>query len=245
MFLPNPGLRGSALPRKTLCLTYDDGPGFTAGAGRGPRTDELGRYLFQQGIQATFFVIGERAAACPDALAQLTRWGHLVANHTFAHCELPALLPDGEEVVRQVWDCHRVLGAGAAADRGSLLLRPPYGAWSEEVARILDADARTRRYTGPVFWDVNGNDWQFWRDGASAQACADHYFARLEQVGSGIVLMHDSSAEEELARVNDTYEMTRSLIPRLVANGYRFVRLDAVPQVRAALEAPLDAREAP
>lgn len=239
MFFLHPGLRGSGLPARTLCLTYDDGPGFTPGAGLGPRTDELGRYLFEQGIEAAFFVIGERAAACPGVIEQLAGWGHLVANHTATHPELPGLLPD--QVVRQVLDCHRALGP--AARRDSLLLRPPYGLWSAEVARILDDDPETRRYIGPVFWDINGNDWRFWRDGASAESCADHYLARIEAIGSGIVLMHDSSAEDALAAVNNTYEMTRILVPRLRDEGYGFVGLDEVPQVRSALAAQRVARE--
>jgi peptidoglycan/xylan/chitin deacetylase (PgdA/CDA1 family)/LmbE family N-acetylglucosaminyl deacetylase len=225
MFLST-DLRGGALSGKTLCLTYDDGPG--------AQTAELGEYLFLQGIQATFFAIGQRAAAAPPGtLAQLARWGHLVANHTSTHPDLRSLLPDGDAIVREVLDAHTALAA--AGGGGSLLLRPPYGYWSGDLARILNADARTRRYAGPVYWDIDGKDWQHWRDGASAQACADRYFAEIERKGSGIVLMHDSSAEEGLARVNDTCRMTRLLIPRLLENGYRFIRLDAVPDVRSAL----------
>jgi len=219
-------VRGGGLPAKTLCLTYDDGPG--------AQTAELGEYLFRQGIQATFFAIGKRAAAAPGTLAELARWGHRVANHTSTHPDLRSLVPDGEAIVREVLDAHAVL---AAAGGGSLLLRPPYGYWSVGVARALNADPRTRRYTGPLYWDVDGEDWRHWRDGAPAQACADHYFAEIERKGRGIVLMHDGAAEEDLARVNDTCRMTRLLIPRLLENGYRFIRLDAVPEVRSALGA--------
>ncbi len=44
---------GNRLPPGTICLTYDDGPG--------PETLELGRYLAEQHIPATFFVIGQHA----------------------------------------------------------------------------------------------------------------------------------------------------------------------------------------
>jgi peptidoglycan/xylan/chitin deacetylase (PgdA/CDA1 family) len=223
-------LRGSSLPQKTLCLTYDDGPG--------PETEELGRSLFAQGIPATFFVIGERAAASPAGAATLDRliqWGHLVANHTATHPRLPTLLPDGEAVVREVWDGHTALGP--AADGAPLLLRPPYGAWSAEVAEALAADGRTRRYTGPVLWDVDGRDWQLWREGASVEAVADRYFAAIEQGERGIVLLHDGAAEEERAALYRPSAMTRRLVPRLLAAGYRFVRLDAVPEIRSALSA--------
>jgi peptidoglycan/xylan/chitin deacetylase (PgdA/CDA1 family) len=227
MLLLSTDIRGGSLPEKTLSLTYDDGPG--------AQTAELGHYLFLQGIQATFFVIGQRAATAGDTLTQLTRWGHLVANHTSTHPALPDLLPDGEAIVREVLDAHTAFTAAANAD--SLLLRPPYASWSSDVARILNADDRTRRYTGPVLWDIDGKDWQLWLDGAPAEAGADRYFAEIERKRRGIVLMHDSSAEEALARVNDTCRMTRLLVPRLIEKGYRFIRLDAVPEVRSALAA--------
>jgi peptidoglycan/xylan/chitin deacetylase (PgdA/CDA1 family) len=227
MLLLSTDIRGKGLPGKTLCLTYDDGPG--------PQTAELGEYLFRQGIPATFFVIGQRAASAPVLLEQLVRQGHLVANHTATHPRLPDLLPDGGEIVRQVLDAHAAIATAANPD--SLLLRPPYGGWSEEVGRILNADDRTRRYTGPVLWDVDGQDWQFWLDRASADACAERYLAEIERKGSGIVLMHDGSNDEALARVNDTCRMTRLLVPRLIEDGYRFIRLDAAPEVRSALGA--------
>jgi peptidoglycan/xylan/chitin deacetylase (PgdA/CDA1 family) len=61
-------LKGNDLPPKTLCMTYDDGPG--------PHTLELGRYLFAEGIRAAFFVIGRHAEEKSDVVAQLSAWGH-------------------------------------------------------------------------------------------------------------------------------------------------------------------------
>ena len=75
-------IKGNQLPPKTLCLTYDDGPGETRGDGSGPRTLELGRYLFVQGIRATFFVVGKNVERYPEVLPQLQAWGHLIGNHT-------------------------------------------------------------------------------------------------------------------------------------------------------------------
>ena len=49
---------GTSMPDKTLCLTFDDGPGETNGESKGPRTLELAQYLHAEGIAATFFVLG-------------------------------------------------------------------------------------------------------------------------------------------------------------------------------------------
>ncbi|MGH7192455.1 MAG: hypothetical protein ACREJM_02855, partial [Candidatus Saccharimonadales bacterium] len=54
--------------------------------------------------------------------------------------------------------------------------------------------------------------------------------------GRGIVLLHDSSEEDDVRPRNRTFEMTRLLAPRLKARGYRFVRLDEIPRVRHAAQ---------
>ena len=69
------------LPDKTLCLTYDDGPG--------PQSAELGRFLAERGIRATFFVVGKFALERPGVLDELHEQGHIIGNHTFEHPDLP------------------------------------------------------------------------------------------------------------------------------------------------------------
>jgi hypothetical protein len=46
--------------------------------------------------------------------------------------------------------------------------------------------------------------------------------------------MHDSSEDELLRHRNQTMQMTKMLVPALKERGYRFVRLNDVPQVREA-----------
>ncbi len=54
------------------------------------------------------------------------------------------------------------------------------------------------------------------------------FLAKIERIGPGI-LLHDSSAEEIVRRNNRTLELTQHIMPTLLAQGYRFVRLDEVP----------------
>ena len=97
----NVDIKGDRLPAGTLCLTYDDGPGQTAEAGPGPRTLELAQYLYDQGILATFFIIGDHAERHPGVLAQLCRWKHTVnryagrAGQASAQVSLPAPAESG------------------------------------------------------------------------------------------------------------------------------------------------------
>jgi hypothetical protein len=132
--------------------------------------------------------------------------------------------------------------------RGPVLLRPPYGSWREMttpggpedaptsiVAERLRRSGRFHDYVGPVMWDVLAEDWECWRQGVPVEEAARRHLEAIEQAGRGIVLLHDSSEDEALRPRNRTTQMTRLLVPRLEALGYRFVRLDEVPQVRAEL----------
>src|SRR5205085_1368420 len=139
-------IKADRLAPKTICLTYDDGPGETPSPGPGPRTRGLGRYLFEQGIQATFFMLGQHIERYPSLPRELRAWGHLVGNHTYSH---PCL-------------------------------------------------------------------------------------ERIERIGRGILLMHDSSEDPAIRANNQTAEATRLLVQALTQRGYRFIRLDAIPQVQSA-----------
>lgn len=95
-------IKADRLPPKTICLTYDDGPGETPGPGPGPHTRGLGRYLFEQGIQATFFMLGQHVERYPSLPRELRAWGHLVGNHTYSHPGLVRLAQAGGDVVGEV-----------------------------------------------------------------------------------------------------------------------------------------------
>jgi peptidoglycan/xylan/chitin deacetylase (PgdA/CDA1 family) len=241
MFLDR-DIKGDPLPPKTVCLTYDDGPGQTTGSGPGPRTLELGRYLFEQGIEATFFVIGANAARYPEVLRQLHAWGHLIGNHTYNHPGLVALAEQGGDVVGEIARTDAVLRNLAPAR--IRFFRAPYGNWRQKaspgsqqdkptsiVAEILNRNEDLSHYVGPVNWDISAADYDYWRRGASADECAAAYLQKIDSVGKGIVLMHDSSEEEAVRLNNRTWQATKLLIPVLKERCYRFVRLDNLPQL--------------
>jgi peptidoglycan/xylan/chitin deacetylase (PgdA/CDA1 family) len=223
-------------------LTYDDGPGVSDGDGEGPDTLELGRYLYTEGISATFFVVGSHAEAHRDILGQLQEWGHLIGNHTYSHPGLVSLALGGGDVVGELKRTDEIIRPYVSSE--VVFFRAPYGNWREKVgpdseedkttslvADILNRDGGFEDYVGPINWDIVAEDWACWRQGISAEECARRYLVETERVGGGIVLMHDSSEEEAVRSQNKTMKMTKELIPQLKERGYRFVRLDAVPQV--------------
>ncbi len=217
-------LTGAALPVGTLCLTFDDGPGETTSPGPGPRTVELAEYLADEGVPATFFLCGKHIRRLPAVPARLRELGHLVGNHTENHPHLPDLLAGGGDVVREVVSTAELLADGAV---GPVPFRPPYGEWSTEVAAALNAEpVLAATHAGPVLWDVDGSDWDHWRQGRSPRQCAATYLDRVEESGRGIVLMHDCTADsDEINAANRTYETVRLLVPELRQRGFRFAGL--------------------
>jgi len=223
-------LKGGHLPQDTLCLTYDDGPG--------PQTAELSRFLADHGISATFFVIGEEAASRPDVLQQLHADGHVLGNHTWSHPGLVSCLETGGDVIHELAAAHNVIRE--FCDDGPIYFRPPYGNWRQVdsetgsdcehsiVAKALAAWGEGKHYVGPVNWDISAEDFDYWLRRRSPQACAAAYLDLIHEIGSGIVLMHDGSENPDIRARNQTFAVTRQIVPELLSQGYRFIALDEV-----------------
>ena len=232
-------MSGAALPEKTLCLTFDDGPGETEGDGRGPRTSELAAYLHEEGISATFFMVGKFAAQYPHTLSGVVRLGHTIGNHTFNHPDLPQCLTEGGDLVAEVERTNDVIAGHLSGD--TVFFRAPYGSWAPGVADALNArldDAH--HFCGPIHWDIEGRDWEYWKDCRRVEDCAGGYLEEIERIGRGIVLMHDSIADLGDARMNNrTLEMIKVLVPLLKRLGYKFIRLDEITELDEIPDYPL------
>jgi peptidoglycan/xylan/chitin deacetylase (PgdA/CDA1 family) len=223
-------IRGDGLARNELCLTFDDGPG--------PDTMAIAELLADEGISATFFVLGKNATGRGQELRRLRTLGHLVGNHGYSHLRLPQLLASGGDPVSELVRTHEMI-EDVLVD-GPAFFRPPHGAWrgtdelTSAVGRMLNSTEALRGYIGPIGWDINGADWLYWKESRSVNECAARYFAEIAKAQLGIVLLHDGSEDEALSRVNRTGELVRLLVPSLRRGGCRFVPLSEVPAVRAA-----------
>jgi peptidoglycan/xylan/chitin deacetylase (PgdA/CDA1 family) len=71
-------LPASAAGRDEVCLTFDDGPDPEVT----PRVLEM---LDRYQATASFFCIGEKAAAFPDTVKEIARRGHSIENHSYRH----------------------------------------------------------------------------------------------------------------------------------------------------------------
>lgn len=214
-------LYGSELPDKTVSLTFDDGPG--------RRTIELADYLAAEGIEGTFFINGAKVPGRQAALDAVVARGHLLANHTQHHLQLTR--QSSAKIISEVEDTDAFITQ--VQPSRPFLIRAPFGAWNGSVARTINGTAM-RKYVGSVFWEVGGQltstagaDWDCWGKGVSVERCGELYLQEVRAKRRGIVLLHD---------VHDrTIDLTKYVVPKLKAEGYAFVGLEAVPSIQRAL----------
>jgi peptidoglycan/xylan/chitin deacetylase (PgdA/CDA1 family) len=110
-------LPASAIARREVALTFDDGPD----AELTPRVLEL---LDRYGARATFFCIAERAAAHPELVREIVRRGHAVENHSRAHRATFPMLGLGG-IRREIAGAQATIAE--IAGRAPRLFRPPAG----------------------------------------------------------------------------------------------------------------------
>ena len=63
---------------KVVYLTFDDGPD-------PENTPVILKTLSDQGVKATFFIVGAEAEKYPELVQQIFQAGHAIGNHTYSH----------------------------------------------------------------------------------------------------------------------------------------------------------------
>lgn len=205
-------------------LTFDDGP--TEGV-----SVELARFLHQEKIPATFFVLGEHAN--DEVLSELTACGHRIGNHTFSHQNMDLFRGDHRmEIPNQIGRCHERI---ERFSRQRIPFRAPGGAWTNpEFTKIANGLAFADRYIGRYGWDIDASDWRLHRRKGNADKIEIAEFRRrfeeaIDRVARGIILLHDGVPKNESDVAdrgeNKVLEATKSVVETLRRRGVRFVPL--------------------
>ena len=114
---------------KQLQLTFDDGPDPVASALR----PILG-HVATLGVKAGFFVIGEEVKTRHSAIAEITKVGHVIGNHSWDHMEKGTASYSDEDIYEQFRKTHaEVKSAGVDMEHW----RAPRGEDAPRVAGIL------------------------------------------------------------------------------------------------------------
>ncbi len=186
-----------------VAITFDDGPDEA-------HTRAILDLLERGGHRATFFVIGRRAEAAPELLAEIVRRGHALGNHSYAHAHTtPFANP-----TRLAADLARAQELMARAGAHVRFFRPPIGLLSP---RVVEAARRT--HLTLIGWSATA------RDGRAATT-ADQAAARLIAAArpGAILVLHD--AVERGGREPVAAAALTALLSALQARGLKSVTLD-------------------
>lgn len=184
--------------RKTIALTFDDGPS----EGTLAVLELLDRY----GVPATFFQVGSNVERLPEIARAVRAAGHEIGNHSHTHplfCFHSAEFIY-QELARAQQAIESVTGAVP------VLLRAPFGArW------FGFRQAQRRLGLRGVMWTAIGYDWKLKADTIVGRM--------LPKVRNGAILcLHDGREVQAHPDIRETVAAVGRLVPRLRDQGYKF-----------------------
>ena len=189
--------------QRAVWLTIDDGPS--------PQTLAMLELLDRHDAKATFFLVGERAAAQPELVREIVRRGHGIGNHSATHPErwFWALPPHRMrlEIERAQAILQHITGTRPRWFRAVVGMSNPF------VASALKREGLTR-----VAWNARGFD--------AVVADPARVLSGIERtlLPGAIVLMHEGAPHGR------NLEGMALLLQRLDALGYRTLLPEALEE---------------
>lgn len=202
-------LRGSRYENK-VALTFDDGPDIRF-------TPQVLDVLRQYRVNATFFLMGARAAEHTSIVRRMHSEGHAIGNHTYWHPNLTE-----ESLERVHWEItsteeviNQILGFRPR------LFRPPYGALNREIVEFVGSLGNTI-----ILWNVDSLDWRQ----LPVNVITDNVLANTTP--GSIILMHDGG--DWTMDLSGTVNSLHEIIPRLRREGMQFVTIPELINISEA-----------
>jgi peptidoglycan/xylan/chitin deacetylase (PgdA/CDA1 family) len=190
-----------------VILTFDDGP-------RSTTTGIVLDALAQQCVRAVFFVIGQNAVAHPELLRRERAEGHTIGYHTWSHPLLDRVPPNvaEAEIDHGINAVERLLyGEGEPAPPTRFFRFPGLATTPTLLDRLAGRGIIT---FGADLW---ASDWRLMTPDVELKLVMQ----RLNTVGRGIVLFHDTKAQ--------TAAMLPAFLEALREQNYRVVAVVPAP----------------
>ncbi|MEW6189474.1 MAG: polysaccharide deacetylase family protein, partial [Actinomycetota bacterium] len=188
---------------RRVALTFDDGPD--------PRyTPKVLEILRQNGIKATFFVIGEQVERYPEIIKEEIVEGHEIGNHTLSHSNLPKY--NCERIRAEIEGCEEVLRrVGVPKPR---YFRPPKGLINGQAFKV----AREEGYK-VILWSIAMESGSI----SNSEGLRERV---VEGIGNGgVILAHDGRLDRAM-----TIRTLPGIIKALKKKGFKFVTLSELFQ---------------
>ncbi|MEE1844054.1 polysaccharide deacetylase family protein [Streptomyces sp. NPDC007076] len=178
-------------------ITIDDGPDPTW-------TPQVLRLLKDNGVKATFCMVGTQAQAYPDLVKAVVAGGHRLCNHTVSHDTAMDKKSEAYQS-QQILDAERMITKASGGVRPQYY-RAPGGAFTP-YSRHLAASRGMR----PLGWNVDTKDFE--HPGVDAMVAT----VKSEISNGPTVLFHDAGGDR-----SQTLAALREVLPWLRQQGYSF-----------------------
>ncbi|MFH8773246.1 polysaccharide deacetylase family protein [Streptomyces sp. NPDC085866] len=178
-------------------ITIDDGPD--------PQwTPQVLQVLKDNGVKATFCMVGTQAEAHPDMVKKVVAAGHRLCDHTVSHDTTMDKKSEAYQS-QQILDAERQITKASGGVR-PMYYRAPGGAFTP-YSRHLAASHGMR----PLGWNVDSKDFE--RPGTDAIVTT----VKGELHNGPTLLFHDAGGDR-----SQTVAALRTLLPWLKQQGYSF-----------------------
>jgi peptidoglycan/xylan/chitin deacetylase (PgdA/CDA1 family) len=193
-----PSIWHGSAGRKTIALTFDDGPS--------PATPRILDILASYNVPATFFQCGENVLRAPELSRAVCAGPHEIGNHSHTHPNFALRRPP--YIVGEFLRAQGVIAE--ATSRTPVLMRPPFG-----VRWFGFREMQARLGLMGVMWSVIGLDWKL-----TAPRIAERVLARARD--GAIICLHDGRGTLKDPDARPTIEAVRKIVPALLEKGYHF-----------------------
>lgn len=185
-----------------VALTFDDGPS--------KYTNEILDILKDNGICATFFVLGNKVPYGQETLLKMLENGNEIGNHTYNHKWLAHL--DEIEIKNQISKTQEVIFEYTRYL--PKVFRPSYGDIPKEMRKEINLEV--------TLWNVDTLDWKLKNKKQIIKR------ATRNTKDGDIILMHD------------TYKRTKDAIPEIIntlkKKGFQFVTISELNEIKKLRE---------
>lgn len=185
-----------------VTLTFDDGPS--------KYTNEILDILKDNGICATFFVLGNKVPYGQETLLKMLENGNEIGNHTYNHKWLAHL--DEIEIKNQISKTQEVIFEYTRYL--PKVFRPSYGDIPKEMRKEINLEV--------TLWNVDTLDWKLKNKTQIIKR------ATRNTKDGDIILMHD------------TYKRTKDALPEIIntlkKKGFQFVTISELNEIKKLRE---------
>ncbi|MFD7611715.1 polysaccharide deacetylase family protein [Streptomyces sp. NPDC059828] len=182
---------------KGVNITIDDGPDPTW-------TPQVLAVLKDNGVKATFCMVGTQAKAHPDLVKAVVADGHLLCDHSVSHDTTMGSATRARQS-QEILDAAKMITEASGGVK-PLYYRAPGGAFTPYSRQIAAAQGMR-----PLGWNVDSKD--FKRPGAAEMVAT----VKNEVSNGPTILFHDAGGDR-----SQTVAALREVLPWLRQQGYDF-----------------------